>query len=287
MKSHTAHNMLRPWTGRLGLLILPAMVLAGCRENDAPKAQDRPPSVATEPAAREQAIETPVPGDPNQVWTRPRSSEREEDRRRMVEALRDVYGLNDPAVLRAMQNVPRHWFVPETQARAAYIDSPLPIGFGQTISQPYIVAYMTHLLDLDPGQKVLEIGTGSGYQAAVLNEFTPHVFTIEIVRPLGERAIATFRRHGYKTLRVRIGDGYQGWPEEAPFDAIIVTCAPEDIPRPLLDQLKPGGRMVIPVGPRNTVQELVVVHKNADGTVRRESRMPVRFVPLIREKDPR
>jgi len=285
MKSYTAHNMLRPSGGHLGVLILPALLLAaGCRENDVPKPAESAPAVTAESPPTERLIETPVPGDPNSAWTRPRSSERQDDRRRMVEVLRDVYGLNDPPVLQAMQNVPRHWFVPETQARGAYIDSPLPIGFGQTISQPYIVAYMTHLLDLNPDEKVLEIGTGSGYQAAVLSEFTPHVFTIEIVRPLGERAIRTFRRHGYETLRVRIGDGYQGWPEEAPFDAIIVTCAPEDIPRPLLDHLKPGGRMVIPVGPRNTVQELVVVHKNADGTVRRESRMPVRFVPLIRDQ---
>lgn len=229
---------------------------------------------------------TDVP-DPNFLfrWNRPRTRERSEDRTRMVHWIRESYGLEDSAILNAMENVPRHWFVPPDQQAGAYVDSPLPIGHGQTISQPFIVAYMTHVLNLDPNDRVLEIGTGSGYQAAVLNEFTPHVFTIEIVKPLGERAIETFNDHGYHTLRVKIGDGYKGWPQVAPFDAIIVTCAPNDIPPPLLEQLRPGGRMIIPVGGRWSLQELVLVEKDQRGKVTKRSVMPVRFVPLVREKE--
>lgn len=225
--------------------------------------------------------------DPNHLllWNHPRSKERLSDRTQMVDWICESYDLCDPAILKAMQNVPRHWFVPPEQQASAYVDSPLPIGCGQTISQPFIVAYMTHVLNLDPNDRVLEIGTGSGYQAAVLNEFTPYVYTIEIVRPLGERAIETFKRHGYKTIHVKIGDGYKGWPQAAPFDAIIVTCAPDDIPPPLLAQLKPGGRMIIPVGDRWSLQELILVEKGRWGRINKRSVMPVRFVPLIREKE--
>ena len=151
---------------------------------------------------------------------------------------------------------------------------------GQTISQPYIVALMTEALHVTPDSKVLEIGTGSGYQAAVLSEITPHVFTIEIVEPLARRALATFERHGYEGIRVRIGDGYAGWPEHAPFDAIIVTCAPDRIPPKLIEQLKPGGRMCIPVGGAHAVQRLIVVTKDDMGTPHREELIPVRFVPM-------
>lgn len=202
----------------------------------------------------------------------------------MVERIRREYGLTDERVLEAMRAVPRHWFVPASQQAYAYQDSPLPIGYGQTISQPFIVAYMTSVLKLEPNERVLEIGTGSGYQAAVLNEFTPHVFTIEIVRPLAERAMETFAQYGYETIQVRIGDGYQGWPEAAPFDAIVVTCAPDEIPAPLLEQLKPGGRMMIPIGPEGGLQELVLVEKDVEGAVRKRSVMPVRFVPLVRDR---
>lgn len=217
-------------------------------------------------------------------WPRPRSDERLEDRRRMVQTIAD-YGLTDPRILAAMSNVPRHWFVNEAEQRYAYADRPLPIGHDQTISQPYIVAYMTSVLQLDRNASVLEIGTGSGYQAAVLNEFTPHVYTIEIVEPLGRLAKQRFDAHGYTDIAARIGDGYKGWPEHAPFDAIIVTCAPDAIPQPLLDQLKPGGRMVIPVGGLYTVQELVLVTKAPDGEISRRSLMPVRFVPML-DKQP-
>ncbi|HRU15337.1 MAG TPA: protein-L-isoaspartate(D-aspartate) O-methyltransferase [Anaerohalosphaeraceae bacterium] len=227
------------------------------------------------------------PNEPDALprWNRPRTEERQRERLRMVERIRQEYGLQDEAVLEAMRNVPRHWFVPPDQSAYAYYDSPLPIGYGQTISQPFIVAYMTSVLALEPNDRVLEIGTGSGYQAAVLNEFTPNVFTIEIIRPLAERAMETFRRYGYETIRVRIGDGYKGWPEEAPFDAIVVTCAPDKIPPPLLEQLKVGGRMIIPVGSEGRLQELVLVEKDSKGQIRKRSVMDVRFVPLLRQKE--
>ena len=201
----------------------------------------------------------------------------------MVSQIRD-YGLTEANILQALENVPRHWFVPADQQRYAYDDRPLPIGHGQTISQPFIVAYMTYLLDLDKNKKVLEIGTGSGYQAAVLNEFTPHVYTIEILEPLGKEARSRFDRYGYTTITAKIGDGYKGWVEHAPFDAIIVTCAPDNIPKPLIEQLKCGGRMVIPVGSVFSIQELVLVSKNDKGRVTKQSLMAVRFVPMLRKK---
>jgi protein-L-isoaspartate(D-aspartate) O-methyltransferase len=231
-------------------------------------------------------IVPPESYEPNDLaGTHPRSDERIDERRQMVNVLRRQYHVTDPNILQAMLDVPRHWFVPASQQRAAYYDGPQPIGYGQTISQPFIVAYMTQCLDLSPESKVLEIGTGSGYQAAVLSEFTQHVYTIEIVEPLGKRAMETFKHRGYNTIRVKIGDGYKGWPEYAPFDAVIVTCAPDHIPQPLVDQLKPDGKIVIPVGSRWGVQELLLVTKKPDGTLKRESKMPVRFVPLTRDKE--
>lgn len=188
----------------------------------------------------------------------------------------------DHRVLDAMRRVPRHEFVPAEQRAAAYRDRPLPIGEGQTISQPYIVALMTDLMRVAPGDKVLEIGTGCGYQAAVLAELAREVYTIEIIEPLARMAAGTLARLGYR-VRTRAGDGYKGWPEAAPFDAIIVTAAPDHIPPALIEQLKPGGRMVIPVG--TLYQSLMVVTKNADGTTFNEDIVPVRFVPLTREKD--
>lgn len=216
-------------------------------------------------------------------WQRPRSDEYQKERQRMVEIIKKRYDLDDTRSLDAVINVPRHWFVPEELHSAAYSDRPLPIGYDQTISQPFIVAYMTSLLELDENKKVLEIGTGSGYQAAVLSEFTPHVYSIEIVEPLGRAAEKTLHDRGYQTVKVMIGDGYKGWPEHAPFDAIIVTCAPEHIPPALLEQLGAGGRMIIPVGGVYEVQELVLVTKDEKGVIRKQSRMPVRFVPLVRE----
>jgi protein-L-isoaspartate(D-aspartate) O-methyltransferase len=187
--------------------------------------------------------------------------------------------VDDTTVVAAMRKVPRHLFVPKELWDEAYENYPLPIGEGQTISQPFIVALMTHLLQLGPKSKVLEIGTGSGYQAAVLAEITPHVYSIEIVEPLGQRAAKDLAAAGYGAVHLRIGDGYLGWPEAAPFDAIIVTCAPDHVPQPLQDQLAEGGRMVIPVGENPDDQELVVIEKKGGELIRKEI-VPVRFVPM-------
>jgi protein-L-isoaspartate(D-aspartate) O-methyltransferase len=188
------------------------------------------------------------------------------------------------AVMAAMAKVPRHRFVPLLQESSAYDNRPLPIGEGQTISQPYIVALMTELLDPKPGDRVLEVGTGSGYQAAVLAELVAKVHTIEIVEPLARRATQLLGELGYRNVAVRVGDGYGGWPSAAPFDAIIVTAAPAAIPQPLVDQLKPGGRMVIPVGGSLDVQQLLVVEKHSDGRTTTRRTLPVRFVPLTRDR---
>jgi|SRR5262245_13848655 len=187
-------------------------------------------------------------------------------------------------VMLAMNKVPRHRLVPPDQVPYAYENRPLPIGHGQTISQPYIVALMTDLLEPKPTDVVLEIGTGSGYQAAVLAELMANVYTIEIVEPVGKRAKELLAGLGYRNIAVRIGDGYHGWPEAAPFDAIIVTAAAPQVPQPLVDQLKPGGRLVIPVGAESQVQELLVVEKKADGSTTVKRTLPVRFVPLTRGK---
>ena len=186
--------------------------------------------------------------------------------------------IQDKRVLEAMAAVPRHEFVPEPWRRSAYEDRPLPIGHGQTISQPYVVAFMTEKLAPKSTDRVLEIGTGSGYQAAVLAKLVAEVDTIEIVEPLARRAEADLQRLGFKNVHVRAGDGYKGWPERAPFDAIIVTCAPDHIPEPLVAQLKEGGRMIIPVGPDGD-QQLYLLKKR-DGKIERESVLPVRFVPM-------
>lgn len=188
----------------------------------------------------------------------------------------------DQAVLRAMLKVPRHVFIPEVNQRLAYTDGPVPIGYGQTISQPYIVALMTQALQLKPGMKVLEIGSGSGYQAAILAEITPLVFTMEIILPLYESATMRLRGLGYSTIKTLQGDGYYGWQEFAPFDRIIVTCAALHIPQPLLEQLAPDGKMVIPVGGNFETQRLLLVTKDGDGKRRSETLTLVRFVPLIR-----
>jgi protein-L-isoaspartate(D-aspartate) O-methyltransferase len=186
----------------------------------------------------------------------------------------------DPRVLEAMETVPRHELVPDELRGVAYENRPLPIGHGQTISQPYIVAIMTDLLKFGPGQRALEIGTGSGYQAAILSELGGKVYTIEIIEDLGEQARRNLDRLGYTTIDVRIGDGYYGWEETAPFDAIVVTAAASHIPPPLIKQLKNGGRMVIPVGSRFMVQQLLLVEKNEAGKVTTRQILPVRFVPL-------
>jgi protein-L-isoaspartate(D-aspartate) O-methyltransferase len=236
-------------------VLLPALVLLAMTHAEPSAAQDRQARMVAEIAAmaRETGAET----------GRPR--------------------LGD-AVMAAMGKVPRHRFVPFPQQIFAYDNHPLPIGEGQTISQPYIVALMTDLLDPKPGDTVLEVGTGSGYQAAVLAELVAKVYTIEIVEPLGKRAKLLLGELGYRNVEVRIGDGYNGWLEAAPFDSIIVTAAPGEIPKPLVDQLKPGGRMVIPVGGSSDVQQLLLVEKRPDGTAATKRTLPVRFVPLTRDR---
>ena len=207
-----------------------------------------------------------------------------EARKQMVEDIR-ARGVKDSAVLAAVGSVPRHLFIPEAERSNAYEDRPLPIGYRQTISQPYIVALMTSLLGLRPDSRVLEVGTGSGYQAAVLSRLADEVYSIEILKPLGERARHTLAELGYRNVHVRIGDGYKGWPDAAPFDAIIVTAAPPSIPEPLLEQLKTGGKLVIPVG--KTYQDLIVMTKRRDGGFDRENVLPVRFVPMTGEAESR
>ncbi len=188
--------------------------------------------------------------------------------------------VKDPKVLEAMRRVPRHVFIPLDYRHESYKNRPLVIGYNQTISQPYIVASMTEILDIQPDYRILEIGTGSGYQAAVLGELCKHVYTIEIISPLGLKAKKLLTELGYEHIQVKIGDGYEGWPDVAPFDRIIVTCAPNNIPPPLVEQLAMGGKIVIPVGQANQIQYIIVVTKDKQGRVSQERRYPVRFVPM-------
>ncbi|MFP4046841.1 MAG: protein-L-isoaspartate(D-aspartate) O-methyltransferase [Bacteroidales bacterium] len=188
-------------------------------------------------------------------------------------------GIKDTKVIAAMKDVDRHFYVPKNYRDMAYSDRPLPIGNGQTISQPYIVALMTELLELEEGEKVLEIGTGSGYQAAVLSHITSEVYSIEIIEELAEQAKDNLQKQGYDSIKLKIGDGYKGWEEYAPFDAIIVTCAPSDIPEPLKEQLAEGGRMVIPIGDK-FIQELVLFEKK-NGELEKQEISSVRFVPML------
>jgi len=203
------------------------------------------------------------------------------ERAQMVASQIEARDIRDPATLEAMRRVPRHLFVPDQRRRLAYQDRPVPIGYGQTISQPFVVAYMTETLQPRPGMRVLEIGTGSGYQAAVLAEILDQVFTIEIVGELARWGEANLRNAGYDHVQVRHADGYHGWEEHAPFDAIIVTAAADHIPPPLLAQLRDGGRMVIPVGSPFRTQTLMLVTRDGDSIVS-QSLLPVRFVPLTR-----
>ncbi len=202
---------------------------------------------------------------------------RQFERARLVEDNVIPSGVSDPRVLAAMRRVPRHRFVPEDVASLAYLDEPLPIGHGQTISQPSLVALMVQSLGLTGEEKVLEVGTGSGYQTAILAELVPHVFTIEIVEPLAKQAMAVLTELGYLNVTARVGDGYQGWREEAPFESIIVTAAPDHVPEPLLSQLAVGGRMILPVG--RTVQHLLLITRTKEG-YERTNLATVRFVPM-------
>ncbi|QIZ73828.1 protein-L-isoaspartate(D-aspartate) O-methyltransferase [Oxynema aestuarii AP17] len=198
-------------------------------------------------------------------------------RSQMVERQLRDRGIEDPAVLAAMQRVPRHRFVPSDLVDLAYQDSPLPIGYDQTISQPYIVAYMSEVAQIAPGDRVLEIGTGSGYQAAILAQLAREVYTIEIIPELAASASATLQELGYENIEVKAGDGYRGWPEAAPFEAIVVTAAPDRVPQALIEQLAIGGKLVIPVG--TSVQQMTIITKTEEGIVE-EQTLPVRFVPM-------
>lgn len=210
-----------------------------------------------------------------------RTERHSEEREKMVREQIQARGIKDDSVLRAMRGVARHCFVPCELRDEAYDDHAIPIGQGQTISQPYIVALMTELLRVKPSDRVLEIGTGSGYQAAVLSGLVNRVFTIEICPALAGEASARLKSLGYENIWVKRGDGYLGWNEHAPFDAIMVTAAPSEIPPPLLRQLKPGGRMCIPVGGRYEVQQLTLIEKKHDGSISKRAVLPVRFVPFL------
>jgi protein-L-isoaspartate(D-aspartate) O-methyltransferase len=230
------------------------------------------------------AVEAPASGTPStepapQPAAQP-ADDRADERERMVAHQIAARGVTDPLVLAAMRRVPRHLFMPADRRDQAYEDRPVPIGWDQTISQPYIVASMTEEARVEPDSRVLEIGTGSGYQAAILAAITDHVFSIEIKAPLAERARASLDAAGFEQVTTKHGDGYDGWAEHAPFDAIVVTAAAPHVPPPLVRQLAPGGRMVIPVGPAMAVQDLMLVTKDAEGTVRTKSLYRVRFVPL-------
>lgn len=205
-------------------------------------------------------------------------------RNKMVDEQIAARGISDESILNVMKKVERHLFVPPSQINFAYEDRPLEIGYGQTISQPFIVAYMTQIVALEKTSKVLEIGTGSGYQAAILAELCDSVYTIEIIPELGLKADSLLKKLNYNNVKVKIGDGYKGWPEHASFDAIIVTCAPTQVPEPLKEQLAEGGRMIIPVGPQNKVQELILLRKKNNRLIQK-SIFPVRFVPMMEEEN--
>jgi len=204
------------------------------------------------------------------------------ERLKMVDVHIESRGITDKKTLAAMKKVPRHRFVAEAYGKHAYINEPLPIGYGQTISQPSLVAYMTEIIEPQANSRILEIGTGSGYQSAILAQIVAEVFSIEIIPQLAQRTSSLLNELGYDNIRTKEGDGYYGWPQEAPYDAIIVTAAAPFIPPPLIEQLKPGGKMVIPVGSPFRVQHLMLVEKNATGDVTTKNLLPVRFVPLRR-----
>ena len=229
-------------------------------------------------ACRDSAADVPAAAadPPSSTQADTRASERQ----RMVDTQLRNRDITNAAVLAAMGRVPRHRFVPAAEQQGAYDDTPLPIGEGQTISQPYIVAYMTQALEPSRTDRVLEIGTGSGYQAAVLGELVNQVYTIEIVAPLSRRAAGVLRDLGYSNIHIREGDGYAGWPEAAPFDKIIVTAAPPEVPQALVDQLAVGGIMVVPVG--RTFQVITIIRRTSAGVVKRET-IAVRFVPMIKK----
>lgn len=254
---------------------------AWAAENKKPDANQVPADVNQPPEQKRQDPNDKRPPQPEHQHQAFR--QRTEERARMVATQIKARDVNDPNVLKAMRAVPRHAFVQPGYKRYAYADYPLPIGHGQTISQPYIVAFMTQALELKPNSTVLEIGTGSGYQAAVCAEIAQEVYTVEIIKDLAKSAKKLLKELGYKNVFVKAGDGYFGWPQKAPFDAIIGTAATARIPPPLLKQLKPGGRMILPYETRFGFQYLVLVTKDDKGNLHRKNVLPVRFVPMTGE----
>jgi protein-L-isoaspartate(D-aspartate) O-methyltransferase len=256
----------------------PAVIFAS--ENNSKKEKADPNQTPPDPNERKK-IKDKKPSRP--LHKHPAFSQRVKERIKMVNRQIRSRDVRDPNTLAAMQMVPRHSFVRPGEQRMAYNDHPLPIGFDQTISQPYIVAFMTEALNLKPDSRVLEIGTGSGYQAAVCAEIAKEVYTIEIVKPLAKSAKKLLKELGYPNVFVKAGDGYFGWPEKAPFDAIIGTAAAGRIPEPLMEQLKPGGRMILPCGSEWGLQHLILINKDEKGKVTKKNVMPVRFVPMTGE----
>ena len=288
-------GLLKKWMYvALSLLIVPALFAIiftiNCAKEPEPvvASQDTEADTNQAPAEPNKQPEQ-KPKDPNdEIPSRPEHKhaafkERIEERAGMVARQIQARDVNDPNVLKAMRIVPRHAFVRPAEQRYAYVDYPLPIGYDQTISQPYIVAFMTEALKLNSDSKVLEIGTGSGYQAAVCAEIAQRIYTIEIVEALAKRAKKCLKELGYTNVFVRFGDGFFGWPDVAPFDAIIGTAAAGRVPEPLLEQLKPGGRMILPVEGSFGFQHLVVITKDKKGKISRKNVMPVRFVPMTGE----
>jgi protein-L-isoaspartate(D-aspartate) O-methyltransferase len=272
---------------RLSACIVVLLLLVACDSAD--EQGTPPPSEMATPAApeaeSEQVPETSLDTPSTADATSPTDDLYALQRQEMVEHGVIDWGITDEAVIEVMGAVPRHAFVPPDVELLAYNNHPLPIGYGQTISQPYIVALMTQSADVSQGDKVLEIGTGSGYQAAVLAQLVDHVYTIEIIEPLAERAEATLTQLGYDNVTVRRADGYYGWEEQAPFDAIVVTAAPDHIPQPLVDQLKVGGRLIIPVGPVGGFQTLWLVTRTGEDDVQTRNLGSVSFVPFTREDE--
>jgi protein-L-isoaspartate(D-aspartate) O-methyltransferase len=261
----------------LGLLMLAVTFIgAGLLTFAAENKQAEP----NQPKQKQKAAKQKDKKPPRPDHSHPAFTQRTKERNRLVKRWIKGHGVRDPNVLTAMRTVPRHEFVRPADSRRAYADQPIPIGLGQTISQPYIVAYMTESLKLRPDHKVLEVGTGSGYQAAVCAELAQEVYTIEIIEDLATSAKQRLKELGYANVSVKAADGYFGWPEHAPFDAVIVTCAAGFVPPPLIEQLKPNGRMIIPLGSPFGSQTLVLVTKDDEGNVRSKSVMPVRFVPM-------
>jgi len=255
----------------------------GCEPSEGPRpGAQQVPGRAVPPSADATTAEQSAALN-RKSWVPPVFAEHQRERDEMVRVIRETYGMRDAAVLKAMATVPRHEFVAPAYVAEAYADHPLPTFYGQTISQPSIVAEMTHQLHLQEGEKVLEVGTGSGYQAAVLTHFTTQVYTIEIIKPMADSAAERLKRLGYGVVRVRCGDGFFGWPEAAPFDAILVTFTVERVPEKLLAQLKPGGRMVIPVADADGMEWLTILEKSPAGEVATRRLFPVRFVPMLRE----